>query len=189
MASAIRMKLSKPQGEFDPTRSKFYGDPAIPMWMEDEIEEDEVFLAQIRLSDIAALDTGNIFPHEGWLYFFIKAEYGSAWTSKDAVVRYSKEEPQVVLLDFNAESTIPDKMNETCLIDFEVAEKDDDSGMKLLGKPFDWNYADPAPLLLLQYDPLDSPSSFLEEMDGMVYFFAGEDMETFADAVWHAEYS
>lgn len=189
MANAIRMKLSKPHGEYDPTQSKFFGDPAIPEWMEERIEEDEVFLAQIRLSDIAALDTENILPHEGWLYFFFKAEDDSAWTPKQAVVRYSKEEPGVVLLDFNAESTIPDKMNETCLIDFEVAEKDDDSGMKLLGKPFDWNYAFPAPLLLLQYDPLDAPSSFLEEMDGLVYFFAGEDIERFTDAVWHAEYS
>ena len=188
MAKAIGMKFVQPQGEYDPAQSRFFGDPAIPAWMEAEIEEDEVFLAQIRLSDIATLDTENILPHEGWLYFFIKAEDGSAWTPKQAVVRYSKGEPEVVLVDFNAESTIPDKMNETWLINFEVAEEAA-SGMKLLGVPFDWNYADPAPLLLLQYDPLDSPSSFLEEMDGVAYFFAGKDMEKFTDAVWHAEYS
>ncbi len=189
MANAIKMMLSKPQEEYDPTRSRFFGDPAIPKWMAEEIEEDEVFLAQIRLSDIAALDTENILPHEGWLYFFIKAEDGSAWTPKQAVVRYSKDAPEVVLVDFNAESTIPDKMNETWLVAFETAEEDNDSGMKLLGVPFDWNYADPAPHLLLQYDPLHSPSSFLEEMDGVAYFFAGKDMEKFSDAVWHAEYS
>lgn len=188
MAKAIGMKFVQPQGEYDPAQSRFFGDPAIPAWMEAEIEEDEVFLAQIRLSDIATLDTENILPHEGWLYFFIKAEDGSAWTPKQAVVRYSKGEPEVVLVDFNAESTIPDIMNETWLINFEVAEEAA-SGMKLLGVPFDWNYADPAPLLLLQYDPLDSPSSFLEEMDGVAYFFAGKDMEKFRDAVWHAEYS
>ena len=188
MAKAIKMKLMKPQDEYDEGQSRFFGDPAIPAWMEDEIEEDEVFLAQIRLPDIATLDTENILPHEGWLYFFIKAEDGSAWTPKQAVVRYSREEPAIVLLDFNAESTIPDVMNETWLINFEVAEEAA-SGMKLLGVPFDWNYADPAPQLLLQYDPLDSPSDFLSEMDGMVYFFAGEDMEKFTDAVWHAEYS
>ena len=188
MAKAIGMKFVQPQGEYDPTRSRFFGDPAIPAWMEAEIGEDEVFLAQIRLSDIATLDTENILPHEGWLYFFIQAEDGSAWTPKQAVVRYSREEPAVVLLDFNAESTIPDVMNETWLIDFDLVE-DAASGMKLLGVPFDWNYADPAPQLLLQYDPLDSPSGFLEEMDGMAYFFAGKDMEKFTDAVWHAEYS
>ena len=188
MAKAIKMKLMKPQDEYDEGQSRFFGDPAIPAWMEDEIEEDEVFLAQIRLPDIATLDTENILPHEGWLYFFIKAEDGSAWTPKQAVVRYSREEPAIVLLDFNAESTIPDVMNETWLINFEVAEEAA-SGMKLLGVPFDWNYADPAPQLLLQYDPLDSPSSFLEEMDGVAYFFAGRDMEKFTDAVWHAEYS
>lgn len=188
MAKAIKMKLLKPRGAYDESQSRFFGDPAIPAWMEDEIEEDEVFLAQIRLSDIATLDTENILPHEGWLYFFIKAEDGSAWTPKQAVVRYSREEPAIVLLDFNAESTIPDVMNETWLINFEVAEEAA-SGMKLLGVPFDWNYADPAPQLLLQYDPLDSPSSFLEEMDGVAYFFAGKDMEKFTDAVWHAEYS
>lgn len=189
MAKAIKMKLSKPHGAYDPTSSRFFGDPAIPGWMEDEIEEDEVFLAQIKLPDVAALDTENVLPHEGWLYFFIKAEDGSAWTPKEAVVRYSKDAPEMVLVDFNAESTIPDKMNDTWLIDFEAAEEEDASGMKLLGEPFDWNYADPAPQLLLQYDPLDSPSDFLSEMDGMVYFFAGKDMEKFTDAVWHAEYS
>ena len=189
MAKAIRMKLYRPQEAYDPAQSRFFGDPAIPGWMEEEIEEDEVFLAQIRLCDIAALDKENILPHQGWLYFFIKAEDGSAWTPKQAVVRYSQEEPSVVLVDFNAESNIPDQMNESWLIDFELAEEDDDSGMKLLGVPFDWNYADPAPQLLLQYDPLHSPSGFLEEMDGVAYFFAGEDMEQFTDAVWHAEYS
>lgn len=189
MAKAIKMKLMKPQDEYDEGQSRFFGDPAIPAWMEDEIEEDEVFLAQIRLPDIATLDTENILPHEGWLYFFIKAEDASAWTPKQAVVRYSKGEPEMVLVDFNAESNIPDKMNETWLIDFEPAEEEAGSGMKLLGEPFDWNYADPAPQLLLQYDPLDSPSSFLEEMDGVAYLFAGRDMEKFTDAVWHAEYS
>lgn len=189
MANAIRMKLHRPQGEHDPTQSKFFGDPAIPKWMEERIEEDEVFLAQIRLCDIAALDTENILPHEGWLYFFIKAEDGSAWTPKQAVVRYSKEQPTMILGEFNAVSPIPEGLNEPWLIDFEVENEKAASGMKLLGVPFDWNYADPAPQLLLQYDPLDSPSEFLSEMDGMVYFFAGKDVEKFTDAVWHAEYS
>ena len=189
MARAIKMKLIKPQGEYDPTRSKFYGDPAIPLWMEEKIEDDEVFLAQIRLADIAAQDTENVLPHEGWLYFFIRAEDGSAWTPKEAVVRYSKEEPGMVLVDFHADSVIPQGLNETWLIDFELAQEENGSGMKLLGEPYDWNYADPAPRLLLQYDPLDSPSGFLSEMDGVVYFFLGEDKETFTDTVWHAEYS
>ena len=189
MANAIRMQLFQPQGEYDPCLSHFFGNPAIPAWMEDEIEEDEVFLAQIRLRDIAALDTENLLPHEGWLYFFIRAEDGSAWTRKEAVVRYSKVEPQVVLVDFNAESTIPEGLNEAWLIDFAALEEAEASGMKLLGEPYDWIYADPAPSLLLQYDPLDSPSAFLSEMDGVAYFFFGEDRENFTDAVWHAEYS
>ena len=190
MANAIKMKLYKPQEAHDPSASKFFGAPAIPVWMEQEIEEDEVFLAQIRLSDIAQLDTENILPHEGWLYFFIKAQDASAWTPKQAVVRYSKDEPELVIDDFNEASPIPEGLNEAWLIEFAPAtEEDDDSGMKLLGDPYDWNYAEPAPLLLLQYDPLDSPVDFLGEMDGVAYFFAGKDMKTFTDAVWHAEYS
>ena len=189
MAKAIKMNLSKPEGIYDPTQSRFFGAPAIPLWMEEQIEEDEVFLAQIRLADIAELDTENVLPHEGWLYFFIKAEDGSAWTPKQAVVRYSKDEPQMIIDDFNEASPIPEGLNEPWLIEFEAAEEKDDSGMKLLGEPYDWNYEDPAPMLLLQYDPLDSPSDFLSEMDGVAYFFAGEDKEKFTDAVWHAEYS
>lgn len=189
MAYAIKMELSRPRGEYDPCRSRFYGDPAIPAWMEAEIGEDEVFLAQINLSEIAAVDRENLLPHEGWLYFFFRAEDGSAWTPKEAVVRYSKEAPQVVLVDFNADSPIPEGLNEPYLIDFETAKENNGSGMKLLGEPFDWNYAEPAPGLLLQYDPLDSPSEFLSEMDGMVYFFMGEDREKFSDARWHGEYS
>lgn len=189
MANAIRMKLHKPQGKYNPARSKFFGDPVIPVWMKEEIEDDEVFLAQIKLSDIAHLDAENILPHEGWLYFFFRAEDGSAWTRKEAVVRYSKDEPSVVIDKFNEASPIPEGLNETYLIDFEVAEEANGLGIKLLGEPFDWNYADPAPQLLLQYDPLDSPSEFLSEMDGVVYFFAGKDRKKFTDAVWHAEYS
>ena len=189
MANAIRMKLWRPHGEYDPAGSRFFGDPAIPAWMQEEIEEDEVFLAQIRLADVASLDTENSLPHDGWLYFFIKAEDGSAWTPKRAVVRYSKDEPQVILGECNACSPIPEGLNDTYLVEFVTAEEADDSGMKLLGLPFDWNYADAPPSLLLQYDPLDSPSDFLSEMDGVVYFFVGEDAETFSDAFWHAEYS
>ena len=51
MANAIKMNLSKPEGIYDPTQSRFFGAPAIPLWMEEQIEEDEVFLAQIRLAD------------------------------------------------------------------------------------------------------------------------------------------
>ncbi len=189
MAKAIEMKLRKPAGAYDPDCSRFYGDPAIPAWMQEEIGDDEVFLCQIRLADIARLDADNILPHEGWLYFFLRAEDGSAWTPKEAVVRYSKDAPAVILDDFNAESPIPEGLNETMLIDFALAEEDNDTGMKLLGEPFDWNYADPAPQLLMQYDPLYNKSSFLSEMDGEGYFFMGKDKEQFTDAVWHAEYS
>lgn len=188
MAKAIGMKLFRPQRAYSPDRSKFFGPPAIPAWMESQIAEDEVFLAQIRLSDIAALDTDNVLPHEGWLYFFVKTEDSSAWSPKQGVVRYSKERPTVIIDDFNAASPVPEGMNHTWLVDFEPVEADA-PGMKLLGVPYDWNYADPAPMLLFQYDPLKSPAPFLSEMDGVVYFFADEDRTHFTDAFWHAEYS
>ena len=185
---AIGMKLKKAEAGHEPGQSKFFGDPTIPAWMEGEIEEDEVFLAQIKLPDIASLDPEHLLPHEGWLYFFLKAEDDSPWTPKEAVVRYSNEEPGMILGDFNRCSPIPEGMTEAWLVEFEPVE-DAESGMKMLGVPNDWNYEDPAPLLLLQYDPLDSPSPFLSEMDGTAYFFAGKDLQDFTDAVWHAEYS
>ena len=185
---AIGMRLVKATGEYDLTASRFFGNPAIPAWMEAEIEADEVFLAQIRLSDIAELDTENILPHEGWLYFFIKAEDGSAWTPKEAVVRYSKDEPEMIIDEFNEESPIPEGLNNPYLVEFALVDADSD-GMKLLGEPYDWCYAETPPQLLLQYDPLDTESSFLSEMDGVAYFFFGGDQEGFTDVVWHAEYS
>ena len=188
MAKAIGMKLRKAQGETDADRSIFFGDPAIPTWMEAEIAADEVFLAQIRLSDIALLDTEHILPHEGWLYFFLKAEDGSAWSPKQAVVRYSKDAPTVIIDGFNADSLSPKGLNSPYLVEFALVDADSD-GMKLLGEPYDWNYEETPPRLLLQYDPLDSPAPFLSEMDGVAYFFFGEDKEGFADVVWHAEYS
>ena len=185
---AIGMKLIKAQGEYDLTASRFFGDPVIPLRMEDEIEADEVFLAQIRLADIAHLDTENRLPHEGWLYFFIKAADGSAWTPKEAVVRYSKDEPQMIIDEFNLQSPIPEGLNCPFLVVFAPVDEEAD-GMKLLGEPYDWGYAETPPRLLLQYDPLATESSFLYEMDGVAYFFFGKDKEGFTDVVWHAEYS
>lgn len=182
------MRLIEATTGYDPTASRFFGDPAIPAWMESQIEPDEVFLAQIRLSDIAALDPEHILPHEGWLYFFIKAEDGSAWTSKEAVVRYSKEEPELLVGEFNEHSPIPEGLNNPRLVEFVLVDEASD-GMKLLGEPYDWNYEDAPPRLLMQYDPLDTDSSFLSEMDGVAYFFFGKDMEGFTDVQWYAEYS
>lgn len=188
MAKAIGMKLFKPQWEYSPDCSKFFGPPAIPAWMESQIAADEVFLAQIKLSDIADLDTENVLPHEGWLYFFIKTEDASAWSPKQAVVRYSKDRPAVIIDDFNEASPVPEGMNKTWLVDFAPVEAEA-PGLKLLGVPCDWNYADPAPMLLMQYDPLESPAPFLSEMDGFAYIFADEDRAQFSDAFWSAEYS
>jgi len=183
---AIGMKLTKATGEYDLGCSKFFGTPTIPGEMLEELDGDLMFLAQIRLADIAALDPENILPHTGYLYFFVdgNAGYGSDVLAE---VRYYPGEPDTAVDDFNEGFEIPG-VCEDWLITFEEVEEDAD-GNKLLGVPYDWNYEDEPPMLLLQYDPLETEAGFLSFMDGMAYFFAGEDRKNFTDAVWHAEYS
>ena len=58
------------------------------------------------------------------------------------------------------------------LMSFSEAEEDAE-GLRLLGIPADWSYAEPAPAVLLQYDPLASDMSFLDSLDGYGYFLFG----------------
>ena len=66
------------------------------------------------------------------------------------------------------------------LIEFEKCD-DYETGNKLFGKPNDWNYADEPKQLLLQFDPLDSEMGLFSHLDGLIYFFLGDDKKTFKD--------
>jgi uncharacterized protein YwqG len=184
---AIGMTLKKANGPHDLGASKFFGTPTIPgEWLED-LDEELIFLAQIRLEDIAELDKDNVLPHTGYLYFFVDsdAHFGQ---HAQALVMYSPEEPDTAVDDFNEGFDIAG-INEDWLIEFHEVE-DDADGHKLLGRPYDWNYEEEAPMLLLQYDPLETEGiSFMNAVDGVGYFFCGNDVEGFTEVIWQAEYS
>ena len=92
---AIGMTLKRPEGEYDLGASKFFGNPTIPgAWLE-ELDEELMFFAQIRLADIAELDRENRLPHTGYLYFFVDADAHMGADAR-AVVRYSPKDPDVL---------------------------------------------------------------------------------------------
>lgn len=183
---AIGISLKKATGEYDLGASKFFGIPTIPgAWLE-ELDEDLLFLAQIRLADIADLDKENHLPHTGYLYFFVGS---AAHTGEEAeaVVLYSPDDPDTAVEAFNDAFGI-EGANEDWLISF--GEVDDCAdGHKLLGEPSGWGYED-APKLLLQYDPLATEGvNFMNVVDGFGFFFYGEDSDEFDEVTFQAENS
>ena len=183
---AIGMTLKKAQGEYDLGASKFFGTPTIPgAWLE-ELDEDLIFLAQIRLADIAELDKENCLPHTGYLYFFVGsgAHMGE---EAEAVVLYSPEDPDTAVDDFNDGFEI-EGTTEDWLIEFGEVEKCAD-GHKLLGDPSGWAYED-CPKLLLQYDPLATEGiDFMNIVDGFGFFFFDEASDGFRQVFFQAEHS
>ena len=68
MASGIKVK--KAPEDYDLGVSKFFGTPTVPLAWEGDFYEDEIFLCQINLADIAKFDRENSLPHTGYLYIF-----------------------------------------------------------------------------------------------------------------------
>lgn len=183
---AIGMTLEKAQGEYDLGASKFFGTPTIPGDWLAELDENLIFLAQIRLADIAELDKENCLPHTGYLYFFVDSE-AHMGEEAEAVVLYSPDDPDTAVDEFNDAFGIAGT-TEDWLISF--GEVDDCAdGHKLLGDPSGWAYED-CPKLLLQYDPLATEGiDFMNIVDGFGFFFYGEDSDNFENVTFQAEHS
>lgn len=165
--SAIRIKIYKPDGDYDPGASKFFGAPVIPDEWQDMFSDDVIFFAQIRLADIAKLDTENRLPHTGYLYLFLDVEM----YPYQALAYYYDGEPNVVIDDFNEAEPQFAHLNKDWLMSFESAG-DDADGIKLFGVPSSGYEGDGQ--LLLQFDPLAADTGFLENVDGYAYFFFGK---------------
>lgn len=168
MSNAIGIKIQKAAGDYDLGVSKFFGNPVIPAKWQDKFSDDIIFIAQIRLADIAALDTENKLPHTGYLYFFLDIEV----YPYQAMVYYYDGEPNMVLDGFNEVEPQFAHLNKGWLMSFEIADENAD-GIRLFGVPSFGYEADTE--LLLQFDPLAQPTGFLEDIDGYAYFFFGED--------------
>lgn len=165
--NAIGIKIKKADGKHDFGASKFFGAPVMPAEWQERFSEDIIFFGQIRLSDIAELDTENKLPHTGYLYLFLDIEM----YPYQAMAYYYDGEPNVIVDDFNEAEVQFAHLNEDWLMSFEPADEDFD-GTRLFGVPSSGYETDEE--LLLQFDPLAESTGFLDNIDGYAYFFFGE---------------
>ena len=172
MSNAIKIISKKAPERYDLGASKFFGTPTVPGAWQEDFYDDEIFFCQIRLSDIAPLDTENKLPHTGYLYVFLHTEGNKYHLRAD--LRYYDGEPDMALDDFNTVVEGYEQYNEAWLMEFSETDENDIC-TRLFGVPSDWNYVDAPPRMLLQYDPLDNDMGFLDSLDGFVYLFFGED--------------
>ncbi|MBQ8684228.1 MAG: DUF1963 domain-containing protein [Clostridia bacterium] len=186
MSKAIGIRAKKADGAYDLGASKFFGTPTVPeAWGEDFYDTD-LFFCQIRLADIATLDTENRLPHTGYLYVFLDTAEGPYQLK--ATVRYSPDEPCLAIDAFNSETVGYEQYTEAWLMEFYPVGEDVE-GTRLFGVPSDWPFEEPHPSLLLQYDPLDSEMGFLDSLDGFLYLFFGADTADFGAVTLREEYS
>ena len=183
---AIGIKVKKAPSDYDLGASRFFGSPTVPLTWDGDFYEDEIFLCQIRLEDISRLDKENRLPHTGYLYIFLRT--GGGDYDLEADVRYFDGEPELAIDDFNLAVRGYEKFGDAYLMEFcEVG--DSEACTRLLGVPSDWNYESEPPMLLLQFDPLDSEMGFLDHLDGFLYFFFGEDERDLEAVSLMEEYS
>ena len=186
MKGAIGIKAKKAPEGYDLGASKFFGTPTVPLSWDGDFYEDEIFFCQIKLSEIAELDKENKLPHTGYLYIFLETADGDYHLKPD--VRYYDGEPELAIDDFNTAVEGYEQYNDAYLMEFSEADEDEIC-TKLFGSPSDWNYADEPPKLLMQYDPLDNDSGFLDSLDGFIYFLFGENEKEFENITLWEEYS
>ncbi len=178
-----------PYDEKKHAKSHFLGAPlAIPA-MQDAFEDTVFFLGMIHLPETAKFDKEGLLPHEGYLYFFLD----SADTTRKMkpIVRYVKEEPNLIIDDFNARPELEGihGIQVPHGIEFEEVDADSD-GCKLLGIPCDWNYQNPPKdRLLLSINHYDEELDFCPELDGYTYIFFGPKGKEFDGAYGFYEYS
>lgn len=179
---AIGIKVAKAGPGSDPGASKFFGTPTVPLAWETDFAEDEIFFCQLRLEELAHLDTENRLPHTGYLYVFLHTQ------TLTADVRYSAKELELAFEDFNLAVPGYEMYGDAWQMEFYPAPEDADC-TRLLGIPSDWSYPASPPALLMQYDPLDSEMGFLDTMDGFLYLFFGQDSTDLTAVTLRAEYS
>ena len=163
--------LIQPTTEDLTAQSKWWGAPDLPENIEYPCQEGMpmTFICQIRCSDIAALDSKNLLPHSGMLYFFASiGEYLEGfdvglhngfglWDNEAFKVIYSPTcenlSPLPVLWDDDdTPAFLPAEK-----IEFHTHEIDDGPSFKLLGQPYFTEVQEQFPdhISLLQIDELD----------------------------------
>ncbi|MCI6008387.1 hypothetical protein ACTQ3M_03660 [Oscillospiraceae bacterium LCP25S3_E10] len=184
MSKAIGIKVTKADGNYDLGASKFFGAPVIPGEWQNIFSDTEMFFCQIKCDDIALLDVENRLPHKGYLYVFLDIK---SYPFKPRVLYYSGQ-PTIVVDDFNKDVPGAEHLTNEWLMSFEPADEAGD-GIRLLGVPTDWNYAEPAPDVFMQYDPLEADMGFQDSVDGYVYLLFGEKSNDLGDITYREERS
>ncbi len=186
MPYAVSVTLRKCCETDDPGVSKFFGTPTIPhAWLE-TFDDDELFFCQLRLSELAAFDTDNRLPHTGYMYVFLRTADGPYHLLPD--VRYYDGEPDTAVDDFNTVVCGYERFTQGFAMTFERVD-DAHDGTKLFGVPNGWQDAGDPPSLLLQYDPLDNDTGFLDSLDGYLRLFFGDDATDFDSITLKEDYS
>lgn len=156
----MAIKITTRQAEVSLGQSHWWGCPDLPKDMVwpmrtittyDEknrpVEEDEyllTFLCQIRLEDIAHLDTEGLLPHEGMLWFFADLDYFlgdldapcegmGPWPPDAFRVLYAKDLSDLHRHSYTWEDGTPATLPAQAIL-FSPAEAEE-YGTKLLGKP------------------------------------------------------
>lgn len=184
--NAIAITTKKAPEKYDLGASKFFGIPTIPGEWVSDFDDDEIFFLQIKLSDIAELDTENRLPHTGYLYLFLHTEDSKYHLRAD--LRYYDGEPDTALDGFNEAVDGYEQYNSAWLMEFSKTDENEVC-TRLFGFPSDWNYVDEPPKLLLQYDPMDNKMDFLDSLDGFLYLFFGKNEKDLDKVTLWQEYS
>ncbi len=186
MAYAVSIELRKSCKQDNLGVSKCFGTPTIPRAWLDDFDEDEIFFCQIRLADLATFDSEHKLPHTGYLYIFLHTADGYYHLQPD--VRYYDGEPDTAVEDFNAIVCGYERFVQSFVMTFKRVDEAYD-GTKLFGVPSDRHEADDPSPLLMQYDPLDNDTGFLDSLDGYLYLFFGEDATDFTGITLKEAYS
>ncbi len=143
---AIKINIQPSQQDLA-GKSHWWGFPDLPEAFEWPCNEDDdllTFICQIRLEEIAELDTDNILPHKGMLWFFADLDYflgdmdapcgGSGeWEPGTFKVLYSEDCSDLLTHEYYWEDGEPAVLPAEEL-SFE-ATSETDFGFKLLGMP------------------------------------------------------
>ncbi|MBP5770108.1 MAG: DUF1963 domain-containing protein [Bacteroidaceae bacterium] len=159
-------------------KSKWWGEPDMPQelnWPEITVTDEDgeeyhdplTFVCQIRCEDIAALDSEELLPHEGMLYFFAALDYFLGDFDTPAYPGMGRWQPEYFCVLYAPSCTelhthhlnYPDNSPATLpaeAITFSTCSEAAD-GLRLLGQPYieEVSEAVPGALSLLQIDGED----------------------------------
>ncbi|MCR4561763.1 MAG: DUF1963 domain-containing protein [Bacilli bacterium] len=186
MSKAIGLRFV-PYDETKHIKCHFFGNPVLPKDINPNFDDSVMFLGMIDLKEIGYLHDGDMLPLDGYLYFFLDTS-GSCYKLKP-ILLYSKNEPTVVIDDFNLgldEGQYKGISIPRGIEFYEVEENAD--CCKLLGTPYDWNYEEEPKPLLLSLNHFDEGLNFLSFIDGYTYIFFGEKGKELSEATLFGEY-